>query len=489
MQDNVHELMLAEKAITEKDYLQAIVYYESYLKTHLLTVEVAHNLSLLYIKISAHEKAKSLLLQAIKLFPETDSLYRQLGNFWKMLGELTKAETCYNKALAINNQEASTYNNLGLLFLQKNTLLEAERNFKQALTLKGDYFTAMYNLALCYKAQKDNRQTVACLLSIISANPNYGQAYFLLGQILLEEKNSQEALQYFHRVASLYPDDVDILHNITISLLEKGYYKEAKPYCLTVADLQPNNTIAIFNLGVIAEKMGSYAEAMNFYEHVLTINPNYFPALNNLAIINLETQNFDKAKKLFEQALQIEPNNKSIIHTLSAIKGDQSIDCPPPEYIKTLFDQYADHFEEHLVKGLDYQVPLLFKQMLERNKLLLEKHYLLLDLGCGTGLVGAVLQDFAANLVGVDLSLRMLEQAKQKNLYSQLINDEIVHYLSTTIKQFNLIVAADVLVYFGNLEQLFFALKKCLMPKGYFMFSIENYHKGEFLLQKSGLCQ
>ncbi len=74
-----------------------------------------------------------------------------------------------------------------------------------------------------------------------------------------------------------------------------------------------------------------------------------------------------------------------------------------------------------------------------------------LDAGCGTGLCGPLLRPYASRLVGVDLSGGMLDHARRKEIYTDLVQSELTEFLAAQQRAFDVIVAADTLVYFGDL--------------------------------------
>jgi len=113
-----------------------------------------------------------------------------------------------------------------------------------------------------------------------------------------------------------------------------------------------------------------------------------------------------------------------------------------------------------------------------------EKAYTLVDLGCGTGLAASYFHPYCHTLVGVDLSSAMLRHASLKQLYTTLCQQDNVDYLNKLEKDTDIIVAADVLGYYGYLETLFEAAQKALRPGGCWLFSIENHEgKDDFHLQ------
>src|SRR5690606_36269113 len=116
----------------------------------------------------------------------------------------------------------------------------------------------------------------------------------------------------------------------------------------------------------------------------------------------------------------------------------------PPEYVRALFDQYAYNYDQHVKQSLQYKVPELLRHALSEVISNTASSLDILDLGCGTGLCAPFFRDAAKYLVGVDISGNMLQIAASQNGYDKLAEDDIRHYLQTTKKQFDLILAADV---------------------------------------------
>jgi predicted TPR repeat methyltransferase len=110
----------------------------------------------------------------------------------------------------------------------------------------------------------------------------------------------------------------------------------------------------------------------------------------------------------------------------------------------------------------------------------------ILDLGCGTGLAAADLKTLGENLIGVDLSSGMLAEAQKRGQYTELVKAEAAAYLEAAQNRFDLIFAADSLIYFGDLKPLLRAAAGALVPGGLFALSIELAAGDGYLLQPSG---
>jgi predicted TPR repeat methyltransferase len=97
-----------------------------------------------------------------------------------------------------------------------------------------------------------------------------------------------------------------------------------------------------------------------------------------------------------------------------------------------------------------------------------------LDLGCGTGLCAPLLRPLVRRLAGVDLSEKMLDKAREAGLYDELACADIVDWLRQREAEWDLVLAADVLVYIGDLAPLFEGVARVLQPGGWFAFSVES---------------
>ncbi|WP_428488232.1 tetratricopeptide repeat protein [Rhodopila sp.] len=187
--------------------------------------------------------------------------------------------------------------------------------------------------------------------------------------------------------------------------------------------------------------------------------------------------NHEEAAIAYQDALKLGPEDPYVRHLVMAAGAMPSGKRAPEEYIKAVFDGYADRFEAHLI-SLSYTVPVRIRLALEAHPVIAAGHPLgpVLDLGCGTGLVALAASDLPLGpITGVDLSPRMLDQARAKGLYADLREADIMAELTAdSPQQWPLIIAADVLVYFGALEDVFAAVHARLKPGGWFVFSIED---------------
>jgi len=138
-----------------------------------------------------------------------------------------------------------------------------------------------------------------------------------------------------------------------------------------------------------------------------------------------------------------------------------------------LFDHYADQFDSHLLEQLNYRAPAVIVAQIAEILEVPAARLDILDAGCGTGLCAPLLRPYARHLTGVDLSPRMLDKARERGGYDELVVAELTAFLAGQQSAYDLIVSADTLVYFGALDAVLHAVTAALRPGGWLAFTAE----------------
>ena len=157
---------------------------------------------------------------------------------------------------------------------------------------------------------------------------------------------------------------------------------------------------------------------------------------------------------------------------------------PPKEYVKNLFDDYAERFNDSLVQGLQYKLPFIIKYLIQ-NISSKSKFAKTIDLGCGTGLSGNGLSEISEHLSGIDISENMISKADELDVYDNLYTGDIVDVLNAVQENFDLFVALDVLIYVGDVESIFNTVHKYSNPESIFVFSTEIQEENGYSLLSS----
>ncbi|MBP6103445.1 MAG: tetratricopeptide repeat protein [Gammaproteobacteria bacterium] len=358
-------------------------------------------------------------------------------------GTMAAAERHLLQALRLDPRHAQTYNQLGSLYYRQGRIPEALSYLSKALRLDPACWKAHYNTAHCYAQQNNMEQAAQHYAAVVARQPSLSHAQFNLGlcYVALED------------------------------------FVQAEQPLLIAFKQDPDLVEAARQLGHISIALGKTEQAIEMFQQVLeqSQTPHQAEAHHNLAVLYLGSKNPEAALKHFEAALQQNPDNQTAQHLCAALKGEAAPCTAPLLYVEQLFDQYAPYYNEHLKQTLHYTLPSQLRNAVARCLTGNLKAGRVLDLGCGTGLCGIVFRDLALELVGIDLSAKMIAQATRLDTYEKLIQGDYQPYLADpSLQSFDIIVACDVLVYRGDLQDLFETLPNALAPGGLFVFSLET---------------
>jgi predicted TPR repeat methyltransferase len=234
-----------------------------------------------------------------------------------------------------------------------------------------------------------------------------------------------------------------------------------------------------------------FAAAADLAAQTLELVPDYAPVHALLGRARAALSDRDGAVEALRRALTLDADDplgvRLDLAALGALAPESAI---TPGYVRALFDDYAPRFDRHLVRGLDYRGPELLHAAVRRAATDLvrpARFARMLDLGCGTGLVGRAFLSDATSIEGVDLSPGMLAQAKKTRAYSALHEGELVAVLRGFPEgAFDLVTAADVLVYVSALELVFAEARRVLAPRGLFAFTVEANAGANVVLGEGG---
>jgi predicted TPR repeat methyltransferase len=219
---------------------------------------------------------------------------------------------------------------------------------------------------------------------------------------------------------------------------------------------------------------GDWRAAADMFEQTLERAPDWAPAWAALGEAREKLGDVAGAVAAYSSALRADPLDRQGAGPLLARLENRTVAALPPAYVARLFDDYAPRFDRHLTQTLGYRGPELIVSALDRaapGRRFGEA----LDLGCGSGLAGRALRDRVERLVGVDLSAGMIAQAQAAGVYDELqVGDLLAFLLGRPERQADLAVAADALVYVGDLRPVFSAASAALASGGLFVFTVES---------------
>ncbi len=238
-------------------------------------------------------------------------------------------------------------------------------------------------------------------------------------------------------------------------------------------------------IGNALRYQSKFDEAETWLSEALAINPDDVEALHGLAMVAYLQDDRATAQHYLSTALKHRPTDTGYLYLDAVFKGEAPSQ-PPEAMTRGLFDRYANRFDTHLVGALKYRVPQkVSAAILSRFP---DRKLNILDIGCGTGLLGVSLGRIDGFFVGVDLSMAMLEEAAKHHVYSRLHHVNLLDALEATdANEYEVIAACDVFIYLGALDGAIANAFKVLRPGGWMFFSCENTPDDgpDFVVRKS----
>jgi predicted TPR repeat methyltransferase len=194
----------------------------------------------------------------------------------------------------------------------------------------------------------------------------------------------------------------------------------------------------------------------------------------------------EDAREAYEKYAQFRPDDAETQQILVSLRNEPAPPRAPDRCIQQLYARFADFYEDNMCGDLEYQAPERLSEALD-SELGASGNLQVLELGCGTGLAASILRKRAKYLFGIDLSPEMATRAKSTGLYDGVDVAEITEFLSRpSERSFDLIVACDTLIYFGDLQQVVAPAARLLRPGGWFAFTVERGETIPFELTDSG---
>lgn len=324
------------------------------------------------------------------------------------------------------------------------------------------------------------------LRKAVGFSPDFAPALLELALLLARQNQFQEAIEWAERVAAQEPRNALVLAGVVDIAHRAGHLEMAvrhlrRGLVLVPGDVQLRRLLArdLGNLGQVDESLATWGA-------LIDENPADAEARMGRVKTLIELGRGTEAAEDTQALLAAAPDQAEYAY-YDAIAHGRTPAQQPAEMSRSLFDSMASLYDQHTVRGLQYRLP---KQV--ADALLAQypdKKINLLDLGCGTGLLGVFLGPMEGYVIGVDISKGMIEQAARHHVYDKFHNVDIRDALAETPDaQYEVITALDVFIYVGALDEAIPNALRILTPGGQLVFSCEAAPEDgpDLLLQTNG---
>ena len=356
---------------------------------------------------------------------------------------------------------------------QNDQWVAAGEIYRSVLEVAPDHPAAVHYSGVLAHQEGRSEQAVALIQRSLELEPRRADWHSNLAIVLRDRLQLDEAIAACQRAIALDTDHANAHNNLGVLLRAQGRLVEAEAAYRAAIRASPEHSDAYTNLGILLTAQKRTHEAVACFCKVITLRPKHPEARRQLALAHCLLGEVDKAVGIFEEWLTEEPDHPIALHMMAACSGRDVPARASDAYIERTFDSFAGSFDVKLANLL-YRAPALVAGMLGDSDVDASKQLDVLDAGCGTGLCGPLVAPHARRLIGVDLSARMLDQARARNVYDELVQRELTAYLRDCPGAFDAIVSADTLVYFGPLQDVVMAAADALRPGGRLIFTVEE---------------
>lgn len=374
----------------------------------------------------------------------------------------------------------------GVAHLEAGRPVQAEAALRASLALLPGRPSSLGNLGAALLAQGRAAEAVEPLTAALKADPAHPDTWCLLAAALGEGQRFDEALSAYAEALRHEPGHAPARFHQAALLASLQRHQDAlaalQPL-LARRDAEAEAATAHRLAGQALQALGRADEAERAYREALQLDPRLPRVQALLGHLLAQRGARDEAAALHRAAIEAGIDtalNDYLLAGLGAAPGTAAAGPAPPrspdDYVRALFDPYAEDFEQHLVDTLRYRGHVL---VVERALRALDEHgpqrpAEVLDLGCGTGLCGRLLAPRCERITGIDLSPTMVAAARRSGAYHQVIEAELLAWLAANTAHHDLVVAADVFIYIGELAGLLADLARSQRPGGLLVATLET---------------
>jgi len=419
-------------------------------------------------------KAVEHLARAVAIDPRQPVPRLALGRALEAQGNPQAAELQYRAVLDALPTHAEAHARLGEMLGQSGRRDEAIDHCRRALAANPRHAEALCCLGSLLHESGQSDEAASFLERALALRPNWATALYNYGLVLIARDRLPAALTILTGAAELRPDHAATAAALAGALRRLNRLDEARAEAERATRLAAQDSAGWLELGLVRAAQGSQEGAAAAFERVVSVDPDKVQGHWCLAESRRALGQAERAAQHYAHCLRLDPADRMGAALGLAQVGAASVpERAPDAYVRQLFDEYAGHFDTALVEGLGYCGPAQMGDVLSR---VLDRRegLAILDAGCGTGLAGPVLRPLAARLDGLDISPAMIERAGRRGLYDGLEVGELIAGLSARPGCYDVVVAADVLVYFGALGPLLAAAARALRPGGLFACTLER---------------
>ena len=413
-----------------------------------------------------------------------ERLHRMALSFHEQ-GQAQRAMDLCREMLVLQPVHAGALRLLGACILDSGDAEGGAEFISRALAQRPDLPEAHLDLGRAFLAQGLTEEAARSFARAAECGPTLAGPCQALGLLECDLGRPENALKWFAKAQALAPDEPSVLLHTSWALKSLGRSEEAAATCARAVALAPEDCPARLELAELLIDAGRLAEARQELTAVEQLEPEsaWRAFLHGRAAL---AQNDPAgAAGNFRRCLELDPTDSCGAVAQLVLLGEAATpERAPLAWVRGLYEGQARLWNESMkIPGRGYLGPELLAQALAQalahtgdgvlgGRAGLTMFDAVLDAGCGSGLCGPLLRPLARRLDGMDFSPAMLKLAKASGMYDRLDEAEVVEHLAGCRAEYDLILAAAVFIYLGELGPVLAAASAALKPGGFLAFTL-----------------
>lgn len=440
------------------------------------------NLGQVFFYLGLHQQALQRCDESLAIQPGNARCHLTRGKVLRFLARYEEAAAALDESLRLQPELAEAFIHRGFCLHNLGRLEQALNDYSAALGLRPDNPEVLNNRGHALFALERHEEAVESIERALQIVPDFPEAYYHRGLTFQHENRLEEALACYSRAVQIKGDYEQALVRQAFVMHK---LKKLPQDCIAVLDralrVKPDVASTLATRAGLLAGLKILDQALQDYDRAIELEPNTPKTHSDRGETLLMLKRPAEAAIAFRRALELGGDEAELNYALASLGADATPATAPSNYVVSLFDWYADHFDDHLQGRLKYRTPALLCEQI--FKLDPPSDLEVLDLGCGTGLCGPLLKPLARRMTGVDLSPKMLDMARRRGLYDDLVCSDLTDFLHPHTSRFDLVISTDVFIYVGELGAVFQAGRKALRPSGLFAFSFETSEEQDLVLR------
>ncbi len=223
------------------DYERAEMAIRKAISINNKNINYYENMARVLIKQNKLDKIIDLLKSAISLGIDTSRTHSQIGDIYRILGDISLAEYHFRKALDMDKNNIGNYTDLGEILIMKGQFQSAKDVFKSALELDQNNIKVLHGLARL----NGGKEYIEAILESEKVSSNQ---FMDMGNDWARMKDFETAILFYERSLELNSNNIDALINMSTCYAELGKYDSAFIGYRSALSRRPNDPTIINNL-------------------------------------------------------------------------------------------------------------------------------------------------------------------------------------------------------------------------------------------------